>query len=586
MAKQTINVGITANDRRGDPLRVAFTKINQNFDEVYDIIPTQLSDLANDEGFITLDAVPTQVSDLTNDAGYITANSLPTQLSDLTDDIGFATLDVVPTQLSDLSNDEGFITNETTHVTLTQRYQLGEPVFFSNQANTSLTDEIGPGLIIARSPGGGGIYNAASESEYDQVSRVSPAGTLWNYEGNGFGNLDTIKNRYYTTFSEALKHQVGRNIIGSDLVMHDTINDKYYKFEFSHWGIQAAGTFAYTRTEIIPVSVGVEFPDGTYQPTAWTGFLDRYNKIHVGPFSGHELAAHEAGSVIYFFNTHVTLPNNIENDCVIGSFYTLVVGNEAASLRVKKYSNANLIPSIESAITPITNVGPFNDTEYPLEPYSIAHLIKIERNKWSLVPAGYQTFLIGSVFGANNTLLVDGDNETIPYSVLSDAPTALSEFSNDLDYAVIVGTEIVNNGLPADITATGDISISGILKIDTSVHEKFQIKENATGVIEHDCSLGHIFAHTTPSANWTVNLTNLDLASTYATSVTLVITQGSTGYYPSALQIGGVAQTISWQGGTVPTPGTNGVDVVSFSILNNSGTYTVLGQLTDFGNAT
>lgn len=35
MAKQTINVGQETNDGGGDPLRVAFTKINQNFDEVY-----------------------------------------------------------------------------------------------------------------------------------------------------------------------------------------------------------------------------------------------------------------------------------------------------------------------------------------------------------------------------------------------------------------------------------------------------------------------------------------------------------------------------------------------------------------------
>jgi hypothetical protein len=35
MAKQTINIGTSANARDGDPLRNAFTKINQNFDELY-----------------------------------------------------------------------------------------------------------------------------------------------------------------------------------------------------------------------------------------------------------------------------------------------------------------------------------------------------------------------------------------------------------------------------------------------------------------------------------------------------------------------------------------------------------------------
>lgn len=35
MAKQTINIGSSANDGTGDPLRTAFDKINDNFDEIY-----------------------------------------------------------------------------------------------------------------------------------------------------------------------------------------------------------------------------------------------------------------------------------------------------------------------------------------------------------------------------------------------------------------------------------------------------------------------------------------------------------------------------------------------------------------------
>ena len=35
MAKQTIGIGSAANDGTGDPLRTAFDKVNDNFDEVY-----------------------------------------------------------------------------------------------------------------------------------------------------------------------------------------------------------------------------------------------------------------------------------------------------------------------------------------------------------------------------------------------------------------------------------------------------------------------------------------------------------------------------------------------------------------------
>lgn len=55
MAKQIINIGRTANDRSGDPLRSAFDKVNQNFTELYNItssIPTDITDLTDQSGLL------------------------------------------------------------------------------------------------------------------------------------------------------------------------------------------------------------------------------------------------------------------------------------------------------------------------------------------------------------------------------------------------------------------------------------------------------------------------------------------------------------------------------------------------------
>jgi hypothetical protein len=38
MAKQTIEIGVVANDGTGDPLRTAMDKANDNFTELYDMI--------------------------------------------------------------------------------------------------------------------------------------------------------------------------------------------------------------------------------------------------------------------------------------------------------------------------------------------------------------------------------------------------------------------------------------------------------------------------------------------------------------------------------------------------------------------
>jgi len=143
-----------------------------------------------------------------------------------------------------------------------------------------------------------------------------------------------------------------------------------------------------------------------------------------------------------------------------------------------------------------------------------------------------------------------------------------------------------NSGVGAAILGNKSRGTNAIvdsdLMINNGVYEKFSSLVDATGTVTHNCSNGHIFYHTSPDANWTVNLTNLNSIWDRATSVTLIIAQGGTGYYPNALQIAGAAQTINWQGNVNPTPSTNRTDVVTFSIINNSGTYTVLGQLTGF----
>ena len=45
---------------------------------------------------------------------------------------------------------------------------------------------------------------------------------------------------------------------------------------------------------------------------------------------------------------------------------------------------------------------------------------------------------------------------------------------------------------------------------------------------------------------------------------------------------GGAGQTIEWQGGSAPTGNANGIDSFSFTILNDGGSYVVLGQMVDF----
>jgi hypothetical protein len=115
------------------------------------------------------------------------------------------------------------------------------------------------------------------------------------------------------------------------------------------------------------------------------------------------------------------------------------------------------------------------------------------------------------------------------------------------------------------------------------VFESTNALSSATGTVTHNCAVGHIFVHSIISANFTANFTNVTIPANNATSFTLVLNQGGTAYVPTAVQIGGQAQTVVWQGGSQPAGSANKKDVVSFSVVNNSGTWITLGQLTTFG---
>ena len=131
-------------------------------------------------------------------------------------------------------------------------------------------------------------------------------------------------------------------------------------------------------------------------------------------------------------------------------------------------------------------------------------------------------------------------------------------------------------------TFTNSVTFQNDAIFDAGVSEKFSSLTGATGVVTHDCDNGHIFYHSSISANFTANFTNLGLSTNYGTTLTLILDQGATARIPSAVQISGSAQTINWQGGSEPAGTNNGVDAVSFTIFRVSGNYVVLGQLVDF----
>ena len=225
----------------------------------------------------------------------------------------------------------------------------------------------------------------------------------------------------------------------------------------------------------------------------------------------------------------------------------------------------------------------------------------------------------GSVYADDSTLLVDGVNGTLNSSALT-KPIALAD-----DEKTIFGAgddlQIWHNGVNSIIqNSTGELQLrgntirllnaattkdfaffnnngsvdlyydgtkkfstsAGGIQIEEGVEEKFATLTGQVGTVDHDCNNGHVFYHTGATGAITANFTNLDLTAEYATNLTVIINQGATAYEVNAVQIGGAVQTIEWQGGSAPTGTANGIDSFSFTILNDGGSYVVLGQMVDF----
>jgi hypothetical protein len=132
----------------------------------------------------------------------------------------------------------------------------------------------------------------------------------------------------------------------------------------------------------------------------------------------------------------------------------------------------------------------------------------------------------------------------------------------------------------AGITANGLVSLSGTVDIQ-EMRETVVSTTISANAIAADWSAGNIFwVSSTPSANFTVNLTNVPTDNDRVMTINVFVTQGATGYLPNALSINGSGATIKWPTAAAPTPTSiaGRIDVFTFTLIRLSGAWTVLGS--------
>ena len=130
------------------------------------------------------------------------------------------------------------------------------------------------------------------------------------------------------------------------------------------------------------------------------------------------------------------------------------------------------------------------------------------------------------------------------------------------------------------LTAAGSVSLSGTVDIQ-EMREQVVVPTITSNVAACDWSAGNIYYVTSPSANFTVALTNVPTDNNKIMTINVFVVQPATGRIPSALTInGGSAESIKWTSAAAPTPTSNAgrIDAFTFTLIRLSGAWTVLGS--------
>ncbi len=211
----------------------------------------------------------------------------------------------------------------------------------------------------------------------------------------------------------------------------------------------------------------------------------------------------------------------------------------------------------------------------------------------------------GVSFNGTANITVTADASTLTSATLASGVTASS---------------LTSVGTLTSLAVTGDLTVdTSTLKVDSTnnrvgivtaspshplhvvgtsylqqVIERATVSATAaTGTINYDALTQAVLFYTSnASANWTLNLRgsstvsmNTLLAVGDSLTVTFLVQQGTTAYYPTAHQIDGSSVTPKWQGGTAPTAGNaSSIDIYTYTIIKTAATptYTLLASQTKF----
>jgi len=134
--------------------------------------------------------------------------------------------------------------------------EFGPAITFARPENTATdavnaVDVIDAGVALGRNSNQGGLLNTLEDSlsGYNSGNYAGqPTYTEWNTDG--LADLSNVTTRVYDNFKNMKQSLSDDEFLATHLIMHDTLNDKYYTFKFSRWSVRdngGDGGYSYVR---------------------------------------------------------------------------------------------------------------------------------------------------------------------------------------------------------------------------------------------------------------------------------------------------------------------------------------------------
>jgi len=363
----------------------------------------------------------------------------------------------------------------------------------------------------------------------------------------------------------------------------------------------------------MPVATADSFRRITVQPDNTTVEAEQVgDTLTLVAGAGISLVANEASDQITIINTGSSgagTTTYIENP-----FSFNVAGDDSTQRRINNGELVKFIGSSGVTVTSdsegyITISGP-NLSSYATQTYVTSQGYTTNTGTVTSVSTSGSVngiTLTGGPITSSGTITLGGTLGSIANSQLSNSSITVNGTSISLGSsgtitatatnALTFGTGItVSSGSTYNGSSAITISVGGGSPTFTNVTVTGQIIEPyqtySTAIsglpnITFNCTGGNIWLVNPsggPGSAWTANFTNVQVTTNQATNITMIIVEGATPFIPSAISINGASITVTWQGGSAPTPSANKTEAVGYSVLQTgASTYTVLGQMVTFG---